>query len=683
MAIKDHKKVLKALSTWQSSERDSRELARESLTFVRVRGGQWEDKVTRIFSGKPRYEFDRVYPVIKTITGDLQDIEFGAKVVEAGSGADNEIAETYEGMLRSIQNMSNFPAIMGSAAEHVVTSGFDAWEVVSDWADVDAFEQDLLIEPVQDALNRVWFGPSSKVDHSDCKEAVKLTAISRSDYEKEYPKGGMQSVGSDSEITDEDDDIVIGQYYCIREEKAELHLLSNDKIMRADQFDPVKKDMEAAGVTIVRSRERSIPVCYIRKFDGADWLGDEETTVFAYIPLVPVYGHYDVIEGERSYFGVTEKLKDPQRIYNYAKSREISEGALAPIEKIAATKAQVAGHEAQNSTLNNDHNPLFIYNPDAKAPPPFKLQGNQPNANLALTQQGAALDIQEISNSYNPARGQGLAGHSGVAYEMLQNKSNLSSISFVKALKLAVHLTAKIIIDAIPKVYDTRSRQVRLLNEDGSSQYKSINEEIYSPGEEPKVLRDLSQGHYDVVITTGKTFASRKTEGVEALMTVAQAYPAILDEGADILIKSMDAPYINQLSDRIRAQMVKTGRIPEPQLTDDERAKLQAEMEAAANQPPDPMQEATIQAIMMEVQKGQMEAQKSQVEMQEKMQSMQIKMMEQERKNLELQLKMAQGEAGIQKTQAETIEKLTKSEHDYAMPGDAANIQALTIAGEM
>lgn len=674
--MKSHTKVLKQLAQFQENDRESREQARESMTFTHKKGGQWEERVRKVFTGKPRYEFDRVFPVIKSICGDIEETEFSARVVEAGGGADSETAETYDGMLRAIQNMSNFLAIRKAATKHLVTTGFDAWMCVTDWADVDAFEQDILIKSIPDALNRVWLGPCDEIDGSDRREAFVLTGIPVEQYAEEYPDGARQSVGSDAEICETDDKVVIGDYYYIKDEKVTLHLLSNDKVVRADQFDAVAGEMAAQGVTVVRSRERNLPMCYCRKFDGGGWLGESQPTPFAYIPVVGVFAHYEVIEGRVLYSGVTEKLKDPQRVYNYAKSREISEGALAPIEKIAITEKQAAGHEAQNSTLNSDSNPLFVYNADGQAPPPFKLPGTQPNANLSITQQGAAVDIQEISNSFNPARGQALSNHSGVAYELLQSKSNLSSKDYVSALCLAVELTCKIIVDAIPKVYDTRGRQVRLVNEDGTGQFTTLNDEVMSADGQMVTLRDLSQGHYTVSITTGPSFASKKTEGVEAMLSIAQAYPAILEEGADVFVKSMDAPYIDQIGDRIRARMIKEGRIPENQLTDEERQKIMEEMERQAQQPPDPMQTATLEAILADVER-------MKADVLEKFQDMQLQLREQERKDAELALKAATTAVEIQNKQADTVEKLTKSEQENKMPGNAGNKAATKVAKEI
>ena len=55
-----------------------------------------------------------------------------------------------------------------------------------------------------------------------------------------------------------------------------------------------------------------------------------------WIPVVPYYGNFKLIDNTIKYRGVVLKLMDPQRVLNYSLSREIEEGAW-PRAKILAT----------------------------------------------------------------------------------------------------------------------------------------------------------------------------------------------------------------------------------------------------------------------------------------------------------------------------------------------------------
>jgi hypothetical protein len=134
--------------------------------------------------------------------------------------------------------------------------------------------------------------------------------------------------------------------------------------------------------------------------------------------------------------------------------------------------------------------------------------------------------------------------------------------------------------------------------------------------------------------------------------------PMLLENGRDILYKSLDAPGIDDVALRMRKQMVEGGIIPEAQLTDKEREKIQQEMQAAQNQPPNPIDEATVMAI-------QAEAKRAIAEVEEKQARLQIDSQEQQRKMLETMAKIEQAqqklEADIQKTQSETLENLREA----------------------
>lgn len=665
-----HKDWLKKLETIIENEREPRDNVRECKRFRTEKNGHWEQHAINLFSDKPRYQFDLVYPVIKSLTSQIEEREFGGRVVEAGGGAASDIADTYEGICRSIQSLSKFPTVLQRAGKRLVADGYDAWMIVTDWADVDGFDQDLLIKPIRDAVNRVFLGPSSEIDHSDRDHGFILTALSSDEYMDQFPKGNKKSIDSPNVNWDESGskEITIADVFYIKREKKLLHLLNDNSVVDDESYQAAFEMYAAKGIKSLRQRVREIPTCYMRKADGGGWISEEKKTPFSYIPVIEVYGNFEEINGKPNYHGEVLKLMDAQRVYNYAKSREIADGALSPVDKIAVTPDQIEGHEEQNSKLNQSSNPLFIYNPDAQAPPPYKMGGPQPNAQLSVTQQTAAQDIERTSSVFAPAQGQGLSNHSGVAYEILQERSDNGVIEYINALKLGVYQTMKIIIDAIPKVYDTANRQARTMNEDGSTKFVTINEEL----PDGKIIRDLSQGHYDIVPVAGTPYHSKQRESFQAFMELGKVDPTILQVGKDLMLRASGAPFADQLADRVRPQLIQQGMIPPDQLTDEEREQIEA---AQANQKPDPMQQATLQAIMAQVAEMQSKSEERQAKLQ-------LEMLKEQRALRELLLKERKGEAEIQKLQADTIESLSEANDgnmESAAVDRAANRVAQTI----
>jgi hypothetical protein len=261
--------------------------------------------------------------------------------------------------------------------------------------------------------------------------------------------------------------------------------------------------------------------------------------------------------------------------------------------------------------------------------------------------------MKEITMSHNPMQGQGIAGHSGKAYEILTQQSDTASYKYVKALKRAVQQTYEVIIDAIPRVYDTVDRQIRLTQPDGSTQFAPINKQVFDEFGNPKeTINDLSQGRYLFTVRAGKSHTSRRSETAEVVSKWAAIAPELLQVGGDVLFSSMEQPGMDQIAERIREEKIRNGQIPESQLTDKERERIAQEMAAAqAQQQPSPIDQATVAAIMAEVQK-------SQAEIAERQERLALEAQEQQRKMMETMLKAQKQEADIQKTQSETLENL-------------------------
>jgi len=634
--------VKSQLEVIQNNEKDQRELARDCDTFVNKVDGQWEPRVWEQWGTlqRPRYNFDRTTPIIDLIVGELEQNEFAATVSPAGGEATKEVAQVYDGILRAIQNRSDASSTYKKIARKMVIQGFDAMRVKTQYKDADSFEQEIVLEHIPNAIDRVWFDPNSeKQNGSDAEFVYVMQALTKDAYKEQFPTGSGESIGNERLQQDywyKRETVIVGQIYYKKRESREIVQLDNGMVIEAEKFDPVKDAMALQGMNEVKRREREIVKVYTRMFDGDNWLNDEVLTSFNELPIVPFFHCFEISEDKRIWRRIVEKLMDPQRIYNYAKSRQIEEGALAPREKTWMTREQAKGHEGKLGSMNTNPDPIQFYNVDSKgAPPPYKTSPPSVNPALQTTAQDAAMDIEAISGMYAANLAKNPGNQSGKALGIQIDKGDTGNVSFYADMSIGITQLCKVCVGAIPVVHDAKE-VFNVLRPDGTREDIEINtvdKETMQP------LNDLTQGSYTVLCGMGPMFKNRLEKGNDAMIQVSQVMPEIMQNGADIFLRNIDAPNMDALAERARSQLVSAGLIPEDQLTDEELQEIQAAQQQQGQQP-DPM----IIAAMAEQQKAEAELVNAQTNQAES----QIDMFNAETKRIEAMVKAE--EAGVKVT---------------------------------
>lgn len=621
--------VLKALRASQEADYDRREKLREVQDFLNAPNGQWEPEIYNKFDGKPRYTFDMCKPVVEQIWGEMAQNDFDIRVRPASGDATKETAKLFDGLIRNIETMSNASRVYASAGKKGIKYGFGAWRIVQEWADVDSFEQDLFIREIQNPVDRLWFdAAATQQDMSDAEHCFILDAVSSEEYEKRWPEGSKISVGtgsSNSTYSHKPSKIIVGELLYKKPIKKTLCLMSDGSVLSVEEAEQAVK----MGLAIERTRERDTYKVCSRFFDGKDFLSDEQDTVFDHLPVVPVFANFEINEEKVIYFGAVEHLMDAQRVYNYSESRKIEEVALAPKAKKWMTPEQAKGHTAKLATMNTNNDPVQLYNHVDGQPAPYDTGGPQMNPGLSEVSQSMAQNIERSSGVFgvNPANNRGL--QSDIALERLENRGQTGTFEYFAAQEVAIAHTARILVQALPKVYDT-PRQQRILNEDGSFDLQDLNKTVIdNETGQPVVLNDLSVGIYDVTCSIGPAFKNRQQETVKAITELAALSPEILAGGQDIMLNNIDAPGIDLLTERVRASMLARGVIPESQMTDEEKQQVAA----MSQQPREPSPEMVL--AKAEEQKAIADMMEAQI----KMDDQKIRMIEAETKRIAMQVK--------------------------------------------
>jgi hypothetical protein len=611
----EHQDVIELLDKCQQADKDNRERVREAHLFLDKRDGQWEPYWWNSNEAKPRYTFDMVNPIVDQVASEIEQSDYDIRVSPAGGDATKDLAIAYDGIIRNIEQMSNAKTTYAQCARNMVIGGMDGWRVVQKYVDDNSFDQDLAIEHVGNFVDRVWFDPAAEnQDKSDSRYAFVLHAMAKDEYEARFPEGSGESVDDDREgeaYYDKAECIVVGEFLYLESEDRELVMMSNGQVHEVNEdFEKVVDDLDDIGVTEVKRRTRKKHYVCSRFFDAKDFLEDKKETVFCRIPVVPAYANFKIFENKTIYWGVVEKLLDPQRVMNYSVSREIEEGALAPRAKYWMTMAQASGHEKQLETLNTNADPVQFYNVDPESPAvPQQQGGSQVNPGLARISESMRAIIGQTAGMFAANMGDNPGLQSGVAIKQLQDRGTNSTMKYSRGLEIAVAATGRLLKDAIPMVYDTE-RQVRILREDESYDMVPINQKVIDNATgEIVTVNDLQVGTYDVTCRAGPSFRNRQQETIEAITTLAQTDPSLMQIAGDLLLQNISTPAASQIAERKRIQMIAAGLIPQSQMTEEELQEMAAKMQAQGQQQaPDPAM-VLAQAEQMKAQADMMKAQ--------------------------------------------------------------------------
>jgi hypothetical protein len=566
----------------EDADSENRTNALDDLKFAA--GEQWDPQVEagRKADRRPCFTINRLPQHIKQVTNDQRQNRPSIKVHPVDDKADVETAKIYSGLIRHIEYNSNADTAYDTAFDSAVRGGRGFWRIITDYVSPMSFDQEILIKRVRNPFSVVFDPYSKEPDGSDANFAFISEKISRDEFKAQYPDSKVASDSAFEPVGDTqgwftDDAVRVAEYFYKDYRSTTICLLSNGQVIEKDKIEEYAASLPVVGMTddgqevredvqIVQERKTRVPVIRWCKITGSeildktDWLGN-------YIPIVPVYGEELDIDGKRILKGIVRDAKDPQRLVNYWKSAEAETIALAPKAPWIAEEGQLAGFEEDWASANTRNHAFLKYKAKSvngvPLPPPSR-QVFEP-AVQAITQAAmlAADDLKATTGIHDATLGARGNETSGIAIQRRNVQAQTSNFHFVDNLTRSQRHTGRILIDLLPKVYDT-ARVGRILGEDGTPEIVKINEEFEQNGK--LVTYDLSKGKYDATVDVGPSYASKRQEAAASMLEVVKAVPQLMQIAPDLLVKNMDWPGAQDLSERLK----KT--IP-PNLLDDPKQK--------------------------------------------------------------------------------------------------------------
>ena len=519
-------------------------------------------------NARPCLTINKLPQHVRQVTNDQRQNRPAGRVIPVDDQADPEMAEVFDGMIRHIEYISDADVAYDTACDNQVTYGEGYIRLLTEYCDENTFDQDIKICRVRNSFS-VYMDPMIQDPcGSDAKWCFITEDITKPEYERMFPDAQpitsiqAQGVGDQSlAMWVSEETIRIAEYFYVEEDTETLYLYPGN--VTAFKGSPQDKQMRAMGLTPTREREavrRKVKWC---KTNGYEVL-EEREWAGKWIPVVRVIGNEFEIDGRMYVSGLVRNAKDAQRMYNYWVSQEAEMLALAPKAPFIGYGGQFEGYEQQWKTANTTNWPYLEVNPDVtdgngvvlplpqRAMPPMAQQG------LIAAKMGAADDIKATTGQYDASIGATSNERSGKAILARERQGDTGTYHFVDNLARAVRYVTRQIVDLIPKIYDTQ-RIARIIGVDGETKMVPIDPSQPVPvrkitdqnGVVIQKIYNPSVGKYDVKVTTGPGYLTKRQEAMEAMAQILQTNPTLWAVAGDLFVKNMDWPGAQEMADRL------------------------------------------------------------------------------------------------------------------------------------
>jgi hypothetical protein len=551
-------KINEAIKFWRLvNDADSTNRA-EALNDIKFAAGdQWPVEIqnSRNLESRPCLTINKIDAYIRQVTNQQRMQRPRIKVHPVNNLADYKIAQVIEGITRHIEINSNADTAYDTAFDYAVRMGWGYWRVNTKYVREDSFDQEIFIDAIDNPFT-VYFDPNSILpDGSDAERCLITTVMDKKVFREYYPGADdganfqQRSTGDDTASWITKEDIRVAEFFYVERERAKLYLLSDGTSGFADS-DNFFARVEASGLTVVDERDSFRKAVKWMKCTAMEIL-EEKTMAGKYIPVVPCYGAQVIVDDKRKKYGLVRFAKDPQRMYNFWRTSMTESVALAPKAKWLLAEGQDEGHENEWAMANIKSTPVLRYKQKdiegVPAPVPVRLQPEPPPTGIMEAAGAISADLQMVLGIMDP--NQLPSGNiSGKALQGQQNQVDLSNFHFYDNMTRSIRHTGKIILDLIPKIYDTQ-RVMRIIGSDGQPDMTTINE----TNEIGEVLNDVTVGEYDVVMDTGPGFQSRRQQAVESMMPLLTGNAELFKIAGDLVFRNMDFPGADVIADRLAA----------------------------------------------------------------------------------------------------------------------------------
>jgi len=519
-------------------------------------------------NARPTLTINKLPQHVKQVTNEQRQNRPACKVIPVDDKADIEVAEIFDGIIKHIEYKSNADIAYDTACENQVTYGEGYIRIISEYCDDNSFNQDLKIMRVRNSFS-VYLDPLCQDPcGADAQWAFVTEDLTKIEFEQKFPNAQPLTAWLDQGVGDETkgywiskDTIRVADYYFFETEEKTLNLYPNEQTAYSDS--PEAKYYKEQGIEPTKTRKVMIKTLKYWKTNGYEIL-EENIWPGKHIPIIRVLGNEFEVNGKILLSGIIRNAKDPQRMYNYWASCETEMLALSPKAPFIGYAGQFQGFEQQWGSANTTNWPYLQVNPDATdgagnpLPLPQRAQPPLPQTGILQAKLGAADDIKAVTGQYDSSLGATSNERSGRAILAREKQGDTGTYHFQDNHARGIREVAWQLVDLIPKYYDV-PRIARIIGVDGDVGMAYLNPQQQEPvrkikdvtGNVIQKIYNPTVGTYDVCVTTGPSYMTKRQEAMDAMMQILQGNPELWKVAGDLFVKNMDWPGAQELSERL------------------------------------------------------------------------------------------------------------------------------------
>ena len=533
------------------AESEYRQISQNDLEFYS--GQQWSDDLanSRKLDKRPCLTINRLPQAVHQVTNEIRKDKPAAKISPVDDYGDIETAEIFQGLIRHIEQQSNAPAVRSYASFYSVVAGRGFYRILTDYLDQMSFDQEIIIRRIKNPAT-VYFDPNcQEPDYSDARFCFVIEDLTEDEFKRQYPGKELSSAenfrseGDTSTLWRWRGTVRVAEYFSREYKPVEIAMLPDGSAVPAERVPP--------GIPILATRTAQVPVVHWCKIDGAQKLEEREWPG-QWIPVIPVLGEEFTIDGETQMIGMVRHAKDSQRMLNFWESAKTETIALAPRVPYIGAEGQFENHEQEWAKTASRNMAYVQYKPKSVdgqlVPPPQRQVYEPPVQAITIAEQQAVDHLKATTGIYDASLGNRSNETTGIAIRARQLQGDTANYHYIDGLATAVTHETRILLDLIPKIYQRPGRVARIIGEDGSTRSVPLNVPFNDGGIQK--IYDLSAGRYDVAVSIGPSYATKRQESADSMLGFAQVAPELVPRYADLWVSAQDWPGAQEIADRVR-----------------------------------------------------------------------------------------------------------------------------------